>query len=125
MSVIMVGDFNSRADGLGTPTYQQILIGMGGFTDAWTRAEGADPGYTWSDNPDLRGSSPLDPAAVDPQRIDLVLYRGDLQAVDMERVIWPISTTIPMGRSGRRTTPAWPRRSPCVAPNGKEHPGRS
>lgn len=123
MSVIMVGDFNSRADGLGTATYQQILIGMGGFTDAWTRAEGADPGYTWSDNPDLRGSSPLDPAAVDPQRIDLVLYRGDLQAVDTERVIWPISNDDPDG-------PLWPSDHAGVAatlalhvaPNGKELP---
>jgi hypothetical protein len=52
MSVVMVGDFNSRADGLGTQTYPQILMGMGRFTDAWTHTEGADPGYTWGDGND-------------------------------------------------------------------------
>jgi len=101
MSVVLVGDFNSRADGLGTPTYQQLLVGMGGLTDAWTHTQGPDPGYTWSDDPDLRGTSPLDPAATDPQRIDLILYRGDLQSVGMERVIQPTGNTDPAG-------PLWP-----------------
>jgi hypothetical protein len=40
--LVVVGDFNSRADGTGTPTYAYVT--GSGFTDVWTRANGKAPG---------------------------------------------------------------------------------
>jgi endonuclease/exonuclease/phosphatase family metal-dependent hydrolase len=125
MPVVMIGDFNSRADGLGTQTYS-MLISTGMFTDAWSTLHPGDSGYTWGDNPTLRGT-PLDPAD-DPQRIDLVLYRGDLQGRSMTTFINsvpadPASTT-------PDTDPLWASDHAGVAatialhvaPNGRELP---
>jgi Endonuclease/Exonuclease/phosphatase family len=64
---VLTGDLNSRADGLGTPTYANMLAG--GFTDAWS-AVGKGPGLTC-----CFASSLLGPPALD-KRIDLVLARG-------------------------------------------------
>lgn len=124
MPVIMVGDFNSPADGSGTATYS-ILVGAG-FTDAWAQTHPGDPGYTWSQNDDLRGdpvtSDP--PPAGDPERYDLVLHRGDLMARSADRVMKPVIPTDPV------TGPLWPSDHAGVAatigihiaPNGREMP---
>jgi endonuclease/exonuclease/phosphatase family metal-dependent hydrolase len=76
LPVVLAGDLNSRADGLGTPTYANLLAG--GFEDAWASA-GEGPGLTCCHPPNLLGSSPLD------KRIDFVLTRG-LTAVKAEVV---------------------------------------
>jgi endonuclease/exonuclease/phosphatase family metal-dependent hydrolase len=67
LPVVLTGDLNSRADGLGTPTYANLLAG--GFTDAWS-AVGKGPGLTCCFAPSLLGPPALD------KRIDLVLARG-------------------------------------------------
>jgi endonuclease/exonuclease/phosphatase family metal-dependent hydrolase len=67
MPVVMVGDFNSHADGSTTPTYGFLVAA--GFTDAWTEARPDDPGNGCCWNSDLV-SGVLD------HRIDLVLYKG-------------------------------------------------
>jgi endonuclease/exonuclease/phosphatase family metal-dependent hydrolase len=76
LPVVLAGDLNSRADGLGTPTYANLLAGS--FEDAWTSA-GEGPGLTCCHPPNLLGSSPFD------KRIDFVLTRG-LTAVKAEVV---------------------------------------
>jgi endonuclease/exonuclease/phosphatase family metal-dependent hydrolase len=90
LPVILVGDFNSDA---GVPTaadhapYDHLIAA--GLQDAWSEtnptASLAD-GYTYGDNTDLRQT----PLATNPERIDLILYRGDMRAREMERVMDPI-----------------------------------
>lgn len=70
-SLIMLGDYNSPAGPPAGPTYR--LLRRTGVRDAWKKTRPGDPGYTYGNEPDLRNSDPL---VVDPQRIDLVLYRG-------------------------------------------------
>jgi endonuclease/exonuclease/phosphatase family metal-dependent hydrolase len=81
MNVVMAGDFNSPADGSGTPTYSLLIAS--GFTDAWTQTQPGDAGYTYGNTADL-----LNPVALSfqPQRIDLVLFKGDVTAQSMDRV---------------------------------------
>lgn len=103
MSVILVGDFNSSADGSGTDTYE-ILTVDAGFTDAWNETHPGESGETWSQNDDLRS----DPVTSDPppadtlERIDLVLFRGDVAARSMDRVMEPVTPSDPA------TGPLWP-----------------
>jgi endonuclease/exonuclease/phosphatase family metal-dependent hydrolase len=79
MPVIMVGDFNSAADGSTSATYSQIIAA--GFTDAWSDVHPNDPGYTCCHDADLRNpTSELD------LRIDLVLYRGNFETLAAELV---------------------------------------
>ena len=78
LPVILEGDFNSRADGIGTPTYSN-LIGAG-FADAWSATHPGEPGNTCCHAPDLLDTAPLS------QRIDLVLFRGGLNAFDADVV---------------------------------------
>jgi endonuclease/exonuclease/phosphatase family metal-dependent hydrolase len=68
--IVLVGDFNSAADGSQTATYG-ILLSEGGFADAWTAAHPHDPGYTSSLPASLFGPPQL------TTRIDLVLVRYD------------------------------------------------
>jgi len=68
LPLIMVGDFNSRADGTGTPTYANLLAA--GFTDAWSQAEPGAAGLTC-----CHASNLLDPVPTLDRRIDLVLLR--------------------------------------------------
>jgi endonuclease/exonuclease/phosphatase family metal-dependent hydrolase len=71
LPVILAGDFNSRADGTGTPTYSN-LIGAG-FKDAWSATHPREPGNTWGHAADLLNTT------VDlTQRLDLVLFRNTL-----------------------------------------------
>ena len=51
LPTVLVGDFNSPADGSGSSTYAS-LIGAG-FTDAWSVVHPGDPGYTCCQDADL------------------------------------------------------------------------
>src|SRR5262249_1307352 len=77
LPVILVGDFNSRADGAGTASYG--LLRGAGFDDAWSQTHPNEPGNTFGHDADLRNAT-----ADFTQRIDLVLYRGDLRALDAD-----------------------------------------
>jgi endonuclease/exonuclease/phosphatase family metal-dependent hydrolase len=66
--VVMVGDFNSSADGTGTPTYGNVLAA--GYLDAWNLTYATIPGYTSGQEADLRnGESLLS------KRIDFIFVR--------------------------------------------------
>jgi endonuclease/exonuclease/phosphatase family metal-dependent hydrolase len=69
LPVILLGDFNSAADGSTTPTYA-MLTGQGGFTDAWPLGIDDDEGYTCCQTELL-----TNPTSVLRTRIDLVLFR--------------------------------------------------
>ena len=79
LRTLLVGDFNSRADGTGTPTYG--LLRAAGFADAWSEIHPGDPGLTCCWETHLL--SPLPPF---DERIDLVLARGAFQALRAEIV---------------------------------------
>jgi hypothetical protein len=79
LPVILVGDFNSRADGTGTATYS--LVRGAGFDDVWSQTHPNELGNTFGHDADLRNST-----VNFTQRIDLVLYRGDLRAFDADVV---------------------------------------
>lgn len=78
LPLIFAGDFNSRADGLGTATYGNII--SAGFTDAWNVA-GLGPGFTCCQRGDLLNT----PSALD-MRIDFLFYRGGFNAVSADIV---------------------------------------
>jgi len=80
LPVIMVGDFNSDANGNdGTATYDLLT---GAFTDAWNVAHPGDPGLTWGHDPFL-----ADPSVDFTWRLDLVLFRGPhFQVVNLWRM---------------------------------------
>src|SRR5690606_769559 len=67
LPVVMVGDFNSAADGSQTPTYASLVDA--GFEDVWNRR--GHPGYTCCHAEDLLNARP----ALD-QRLDLIFVRG-------------------------------------------------
>ena len=79
LPTLLVGDFNSRADGSGTPTYG--LLRSAGFADAWNDVHPGDPGLTCCWETHLL--SPLPPF---DERIDLVLARGSFTALHAEIV---------------------------------------
>ena len=68
LPVVIAGDLNTRADGLGSPTYG--IIRAAGFADSWS-----GPGTTCCRAPDLSLPSALD------KRVDLVLTRGGFGVV--------------------------------------------
>jgi endonuclease/exonuclease/phosphatase family metal-dependent hydrolase len=90
LPVILVGDFNSRADGTGTDTYSN-LIGAG-FKDAWSATHPGEPGYTWGHDENL-----LNTTVNLTQRIDLVLFRGNLCALDADVVGEELTDRTPSG----------------------------
>lgn len=67
LPTVLVGDFNSQADGSTTPTYGMIV--GAGFADTWSPR---GRGFTCCHAPDLRNMT----ADLD-QRIDFVFLRGD------------------------------------------------
>ena len=89
LPVILEGDFNSRADGSGTPTYAN-LIGAG-FADAWGATHPGEPGNTCCHASDLLDAAPL------TQRIDLVLLRGGLSAFGADAVGEELTDRTPSG----------------------------
>lgn len=90
LPVILVGDFNSRADGTGTPTYNN-LIGAG-FKDAWSTTHPGELGNTSRHDADL-----LNTTVNLTQRLDLVLYRNNLCALDADVVGDELSDRTPSG----------------------------
>ena len=69
LPLIFLGDFNSPAEGTGSPTYANLLAA--GFADAWSQAEPGAAGPTCCHASNLLNELPtLD------RRIDLVLLRG-------------------------------------------------
>jgi endonuclease/exonuclease/phosphatase family metal-dependent hydrolase len=76
---VLLGDFNSRADGTGTPTYG--ILRAAGFADAWSDVHPGAPGLTCCWETHLLSSvPPFD------ERIDLVLSRGGFDALAAEIV---------------------------------------
>lgn len=79
LRTLLIGDFNSRADGTGTPTYG--LLRAAGFADAWSDVHPGDPGLTCCWETHL-----LSPVPPFDERIDLVLARGSFAALRAEIV---------------------------------------
>jgi endonuclease/exonuclease/phosphatase family metal-dependent hydrolase len=74
LPTVLLGDFNSRADGTGTPTRANLLAA--GFQDAWPEAHPKDVGLTCCHGADLRElGGPF------YSRIDYVLLRNGWKAV--------------------------------------------
>lgn len=67
--VVLVGDFNSAADGSQTPTYSMITAA--GYMDTWSQKHPRDPGYTC-----CHGVTLMNPVPNLDQRIDIVFTRG-------------------------------------------------
>lgn len=78
LPLILIGDFNSNADGSGTPTYD-ILIDAG-FKDAWT-IDGEGLGFTAFQARDL-----LNPISTLSERIDLILFRDNFKVKRIDTV---------------------------------------
>ncbi len=75
LPVIIAGDLNTESP-TGSPADNaayQITIGSG-FADAWTVSHPGDSGFTWP----LHLEDPFTPFATPNQRIDLILYRGEV-----------------------------------------------
>ncbi len=68
--VVMVGDFNSAADGSTTESYEDVLDA--GFVDAWLIGSPRGLGYTSNQASDL-----MNPVSQLFHRIDFVFYRDD------------------------------------------------
>jgi endonuclease/exonuclease/phosphatase family metal-dependent hydrolase len=78
LPVVFMGDFNSNADGTGTPTYSKLKDA--GFIDVWT-VKGKGTGFTCCQSEDL-----LNPNSSLDERLDLVLFRGDFKVKDIKVV---------------------------------------
>ncbi|MBT2471877.1 endonuclease/exonuclease/phosphatase family protein [Streptomyces sp. ISL-66] len=76
LPAVLLGDLNSPP---GSPPYDALLAG--GFTDAWTATRPRDPGFTCCQDADLRN-----PTSKLTQRIDHVLFRGEVTALTANRV---------------------------------------
>ncbi|MFD0266970.1 endonuclease/exonuclease/phosphatase family protein [Streptomyces sp. NPDC127106] len=85
LPTVLLGDLNSAAGGVGatpgtnTQSYNRLLAA--GFTDAWTATRPRKLGFTCCQAADLRNS-----ASNLTQRIDYVLFRGDIKALATNRV---------------------------------------
>ncbi|MEX0611719.1 MAG: endonuclease/exonuclease/phosphatase family protein [Pirellulales bacterium] len=90
LPTILVGDFNSPADGSGSSTYAS-LIGAG-FTDAWSVIHPGDPGYTCCQDANLLNN----PSELS-QRIDLILYRNGPLALEADIVGEALDDRTPSG----------------------------
>lgn len=79
LPVVLVGDFNSAADGTTTPTYARLT--GAGFGDGWAEQSPGAPGLTCCHRGDLRNGSPSLQS-----RIDLVLFGESFDVLGVERV---------------------------------------
>ncbi len=70
-NIILVGDFNSRADGKGSRSYAGLV---GRFNDAWTKTRPLESGFTCCTR------LAADPFKAD-ERIDIVFMRGGVRAL--------------------------------------------
>ncbi|WP_258000456.1 endonuclease/exonuclease/phosphatase family protein [Bacillus sp. Marseille-P3661] len=92
LPVIILGDFNSKADGSGTLTYRNFI--HAGFHDVWAEV-GNGPGYTCCQDPDLlNATSSLN------KRIDYIFYKNG----------WKPNVSILVGeeQDDRTPTALWP-----------------
>lgn len=78
LPVIFIGDFNSKADGTGTPTYGNLIYA--GMKDAWTIL-GEGSGFTCCQDASL-----LNQNSNLSKRIDLVLFHGNFKVQDIALV---------------------------------------
>ena len=93
LPVVLAGDLNTDAPG-GDPSqnagYQIIL--SSGFSDMWNLLHAGEPGYTWA----LHTGDSV--TSITPtQRLDLMLFRGDLEAEGGERLGHSLSDLTPSG----------------------------
>jgi endonuclease/exonuclease/phosphatase family metal-dependent hydrolase len=100
--LIMAADFNANASSASDPsnlTYKLLVQGgtNGKFTDAWKQLHPTDPGFTCCQAANLQN-----PVSQLSQRIDLVLYRGPIQAVEAS-----LAGNLPADRT-QTTPPLWP-----------------
>ena len=79
LPLILLGDFNSAADGSTTATYG--LLTAAGLVDTWSAAHPGDPGPTCCQAADL-----LNPISTLSQRLDIVFTRGEFTVLDSEIV---------------------------------------
>ena len=75
--VVLVGDFNSRADGSGTESYGNFIAG--GFADAWSQIHPDANGYTCCHADDL-----LNEKVEFNRRIDHILVQGDVMPTEAQ-----------------------------------------
>ena len=73
LPVVLAGDFNSDAYGKYGPNPYPLLVGPGGFTDAWSVARPGVLGLTWGHDQFL-----ANPSVAHVFRLDYVLYRGSI-----------------------------------------------
>jgi endonuclease/exonuclease/phosphatase family metal-dependent hydrolase len=71
LPLVLIGDFNSNADGTGTATYANLITA--GFKDSWS-VQGQGEASTCCQHADL-----LNPESALSRRIDFVLFRGDVK----------------------------------------------
>jgi endonuclease/exonuclease/phosphatase family metal-dependent hydrolase len=90
LPVILAGDFNSRADGTGTATYNNLI--RAGFKDTWSATHPGELGNTWGHDADL-----LNTTVNLTQRLDLVLFRNDLCAFKADVVGNELKDRTPSG----------------------------
>lgn len=75
---IVVGDFNSAADGSTTATYANLTAR---YTDVWNVLRSGDAGLTCCQAEDLRNAT-----SANRSRIDLILFTGGFTPVSAEKV---------------------------------------
>lgn len=81
--LILLGDFNADPDPEDEPLFTDGYATLiAAFSDAWTTLRTSDTGYTccFAANLDPDADTTLE------QRIDLVLYQGDVQPVEIDRI---------------------------------------
>jgi endonuclease/exonuclease/phosphatase family metal-dependent hydrolase len=91
LPVIFVGDFNAAANASADPTfptYQRFIDA--GFTDAWKQKHPSLPGFTCCQAPNV-----LNTTSLLSQRIDLILYRGDISVEGIKLVGEKLSDRTP------------------------------
>lgn len=79
LPLVFIGDFNSNADGNGTPTYGNLIAA--GFVDTWSQKHPGDPAFTCCQDSNL-----LNPTSKLSERIDLILFRGNFSAINVDIV---------------------------------------
>jgi endonuclease/exonuclease/phosphatase family metal-dependent hydrolase len=78
LPVVILGDFNSNADGTGTPTYSKMI--NADFIDTWNKA-GEGAGFTCCQAENL-----LNPNSSLGERIDFMFFKGTFDVKDIELV---------------------------------------
>ena len=102
LPIVLVGDFNSPADGSGTDSYA-FLTGPGRFVDVWPEANRKSPGYTSPLPSSLFGPPSLD------ERIDLILVRQGFGAAPAAGIVGGVHADVVGEELGDRTASGrWP-----------------